>query len=982
MIRTLLLTTALITLMGTSVVAQSTVLVRSGQHDTHTRVVFEGASASGYQVQQTAAGIIAVTLSGQGTVDTSAVKADDVIKSVSTAGQVVTLAVNEGSTFRHFLVGNKIVVDVFKAEMPKATSTAAAKSPPSSPPPVDKKKAELGTVTTTSQAAMAVPAVPAESVEKTALAKALPDFDPHVITVSSTEAFGLSAFEDNGVLWIVTDRASATVPPQLSGPKASLFPAFERMDLGNGAAAYRMRIPQGVARDIRAEGGGLQWRVVIPTSHKEVKETQANRQFANGQLIRGGTMFWPMTGITKIIDLTHPVTGDVIKVVAVDASTAFTGQAMDFVDFATMNAVVGAVIIPKVDDLQVTFAPPGLSVTRPAGLALSRDKDVSRRLMREDVQDISPVSEDITVGNLKKIFDFSRWMMGGLTALTENERILKSTLSTKDGASRIQDLLTLAKMGVANDRGQEALGYLAIAEDEMPQLNDNLEYLALRGAAYGLSGKYETSWADLSAPGLTDFGELGYWKAFTLAWLEDWDQAYAEMPKDIQILASYPKPLLEKMGLKLAEVALRGGDGAQASKILTLLERDRSTLKPWTVAGLDYLHGEQRRQAQDFEEARKLWEPLLESKDRLYRARSGLALTLLELQTGTIDRDKAIDRLEGLRYAWRGDELEAQINYMLGKLYLEQDRYVKGFSILRDASTMALPDSNIGKEITGFMTAAYQDLIVQDKDLSPLDAATIYEEFKELTPPGDAGNTVIQRLAERLVEADLLGRAAALLQHQVDYRLQGLEKARVAVRVAGIYLLDKNSRPAMTALDIAQGIYSADTTLSAVQKKEHMREIGLLRARALSKINRTEEAIELLNGFDPDPDVNALRADIAWQAGLWDDAAEALQDLILDESIDPVRPLTLKHADLILNRAVALNLSGNRVEVANMRTTYEKAMNQTTRGKLFDVITRPRKVSTLSDRETIAGIVSEVDLFSHFLDSYRASGDTAGTTSQ
>lgn len=958
--------------------AQSVVLVRSGQHETHTRVVFEGISPAGYQVQQTAEGAIIVTLPGQGSVDASAVKSDDIIKGVSTVGQVVTLAVKEGSRFRHFLVGNKIVVDVFKegsADIKPSDTKAVTKTSAAVPAATVKPDEE----TAPDRQAASVPAMPAPAVEKTAIEKALPDFDPHVITVSSTESFGLAAFEDNGVLWIVTDRASASVPPQLAGPKASVFPPFEKMDLGNGVTAYQMKIPAGVPRDIRAEGGGLQWRIVIPTAHKETKETEASRQFTNGQLIRGGTMFWPMAGIAKIIDFVHPVSGDTMKVVTVDASTAFTGQAMDFVDFATAHAVVGTVILPKVDDLDVSSSPQGLSVTRPEGLALSRDKDVNRRLMREDVQDVSPVSEGAMVGDLKKIFDFERWMMGGLTALTENERILKSALSTKEGDGRIQDLLTLAKMSLANDRGQEALGYLTIAEDEMPQLNDNVEYLALRGAALGLSGKYETSWTDLSNPGLSTFGELGYWKAFTLAWLEDWDQAYKEMPKDVRMLSSYPKPLLEKMGLKLAEVALRGGDGALASKIITLLERDRSTLKPWTMAGLDYLHGEQRRQAQDFEGALKLWEPLLDNKDRLYRARAGLALTLLELQTGTIDRDKAIDRLEGLRYAWRGDELEAQINYMLGKLYLEQDRYVKGFSILRDAATMALPDSNIGKEITGFMGAAYQDLIVQDKDLSPLDAATIYEEFKELTPPGDSGNVVIQRLAERLVEADLLGRAASLLQHQVDYRLQGMEKARVAKRLAGIYLLDKNPRPAMAVLDTAHDIYAADSGMSDVQKKEYDREIGLLRARALSKINRTEEAIALLNGFDPDPDVNALRADIAWQAGLWDDAAEALQDLIMDESVDVSRPLTIKQADLILNRAVALNLSGNRVEVANMRTTYETAMNQTTRGKLFDVITRPRKVSTLSDRETIAGIVAEVDLFSHFLESYRASGASVET---
>lgn len=970
MMRKLLLTTALLTFMGTSAFAQSNVTVRSGQHDTHTRVVFDWPASTTYDVKEAATGQIIVTFTNPATLDTAGIKNDDVIKGVTASGQSVTFTIQEGATFRHFLVGNKIVLDVFKpsSEQKKAATPAA--------PPAPEKPAEVATLPPPqSNAGPDVAAETVKPVEKTAVESAMSDMEPHVITISATEAFGLSAFEQNGYLWIVTDRAVSVVPPQVAGPKADIFPKFERFDIGGGVA-YTMKIPNGIAHDLRAEGGGLVWRVIIPTARKVNSGAKVDRNFTPGDVIRGGTASWPLAGVTKVMDIKNPMTGEDLKVVTVGASTQFTGPTLSFVDFDLLNSAVGAAIIPKVDDLKVSYNLRSMTISRPAGLAMSRESDVNRRLMREDVTEVNPMQQEAPTEGLRRIFDFDKWMMGGLTALNDNERILKATLPGKDPQGRIQDLLTMAKMNVSNDRGQEALGYLTIATDELPQLVDNLEYLALRGAAYGLSGKPELSWADFLNPGLSEFTELGYWKAYTLAGLEDWDQAYKELPKDVLILSSYPKPLLEKMGLKLAEVALRGADFALAEKILALLERDRSTLRPWTLAGLDYLRGEAARQSKDIEGAKKLWLPLLDGKDRLYRARAGLAITMVELQDGKIDREKAIDRLEGLRYAWRGDELEAQINYMLGRLYLEQDRYVKGFSILRDASTMALPDSNIGKEITGYMSSEYQNLIVQDKDLSPLDAATIYEEFKELTPPGDEGNAVIQRLAERLVEVDLLDRATALLQHQVDYRLQGAEKARVAVRLAGIYLIDKNPRPAIAALDAAEGIYNADAAMSEIEKKERIREVGLLRARALSNINRTEEAIALLNTFEPDPDVNALRADISWQSGLWEDAAEALQDLILDEALDLKRPLTQKQSDLVLNRAVALNLASNRVALANMRTEYETAMAQTSRGRLFDVITRPRKVSTLSDRETIAGIVAEVDLFSGFLDSYRKTGET------
>lgn len=968
MVRNLFLSTALVTVLALPAWA-SDVVARSGQHDTHTRIVFEGAVNSAYDFKQETPTKLVIDFRDIDAVNISGIEKDTTLTAVQAQGSAVTLDIAAGSTFRHFLVGKKIVVDIFKPEGNKAAANTTVPVNKQEAPSAKKVVQDGHAADATKTAEM--PAESVEPVEKTSLEKAMPDIEPHVITISSTQSFGLAAFIDSGYLWLVLDRKTVGIPPQIAGPQAKMFSAFVPHELQNEGMAYSMKIPEGVSEDIRAEGGGLQWRVVIPTTRKEQKAAKAERQFVQGQMIRGGSIFWPLSGITKVVDLTSPITGENMRVVTVDASTQYTGSAQNFVDFEMKPAAAGAAFVPKVDDLEIETSARGLTVTRPLGLAISRIKDINRHQMREDVSSMEMEKDDHGTAEMKRIFDFDRWMMGGLSALHDNERILMSTIMQKEPEGRIQDLLTLAKMDIANDRGQEALGYLNIAQDDMPQLADNLEYLTLKGAAYALSGKYEVAWESLSKPELDNFGELGYWRAYTLAWLEDWDQAYKNLPKSIEVLSTYPRPLLEKIALKLAEVALRGGDPSLADKLLILLERERSTLKPWTVAGLDYLRGESARQAKDIEGARKLWEPLVNGKDRLYRARSGLALTLLELQDGKINPDKAIDRLEGLRYAWRGDELEAQINYMLGRMYLDQDRYVKGFSILRDAATMALPDSNIGKEIARYMSATYQELIVEDKNLTPVDAATIYEEFKELTPSGEEGNAVIQRLAERLLEADLLNRASSLLQHQVDFRLEGKEKARVAVRLAGVYLLDKNPRPAMKALETAQGIYDADKELSEAQRKEYNREIALLKARALSKINRTEDAIALLNTFEPDPDVNALRADISWQAGLWDDAGEALQDLILDETLDGRRPLTVKQADLLLNRAVALNLAGNRVALASMRTEFENAMNQTTRGKLFEVITRPRKVPTVSDRETIAKIVSEVDLFNGFLDSYR-----------
>lgn len=995
--------------LSSAVLAADNVAVRLGAHDGYARVVFEWPESVHYTVGPDSDTSLVITFDKEAApdmsgVDTAAAPQVSGVTQLSGAGEKLKLKIGlaaAGEQFRHFMVGNRIILDVFNPGQTAATPATAApgtkketsasapqsaaapevpkkekEATPPPPPKTAEKKEEPVPAPEKGPAVKAAPAEPVKAEEtpspkKTIIEQAMPSFDPHAITLSLTESVGMAAFTRNGYLWLVLDNPDVRVSPEVAGPTPEKFPAFTRHEI-QGGMAFRMQLPADPGLQLYGEGGGLVWRVIVTPHERDTKPVSLERIFVENDNVRGGTAFWPLLQTRKILELPDPAVGDVLKIVTVDASNQFTGPPLEMVDFNTMNSIIGMAVRPKTDDLDVKLTGNGVQISQPGGLALSRLDDVRRRQMREEVTEAIIEAPKDPAQQMRRIYDFDRWLMGGLQALNQNQRILMASTAGKDKNGRVQDLLTLAKISIANDRGQEALGFLNYAADELPELQEGAEFTALQGAAYALAGKYELALQTFQSPLLAGYGELDYWRALTLAWLEDWQQAKTVMPQDYSVLIGYPKALLEKLGVKLAEVALRGGDVANAEKILSTLGKERDTLRPWTVAGLDYLKGEAHRQSNEPDEAVKLWEELAKGSDDFYRARAGLALSMLQLQTGKIERKTAIDRLEGLRYAWRGDELEAQINFTLGKLYLEEKEYLKGFTILRDATSMS-PDSDISREIPAYMAESFRDLLINATDLSPIDAVTVYEQFRELTPAGDEGNKLVQKLAERLVEADLLGRAAGILQHQIDYRLQGMEKARIAERLAAIYLLDKQPQKAIAAIDVAKPLYEKDGSPASAGS---LRKLELMRARALSQLDKTEEALTLLNTFDPSPDVNRLRADIAWQSGLWEDAAEALQDLILDEALDLGRPLTEEQAELILNRAVALNLSGNRVAIANMRTRYENAMKKTARARLFDVVTRPRQSTLLSDKETLDNLVSEVDIFKDFLEAYRNSGNS------
>lgn len=961
------------------------VSVRTGLHDGYTRLVFNWQTAVPYTIARSATDGVDLVFKKAAEMDLSRAglgPGNTILGLEKLPGAEDSLSVRvkipAGSTFRHFLVGNRMVLDVYATP----SGQAVAKTPTSAPVKAAETKAEedpqlpvAETLSATAPAEDLVAASPPATVPAAppVIQLAALDLQPHAVTISSTSTVGLAAFERHGDLWIVMDRSDINVPPQLSGPQKDRFSPFEKIPL-DGGVAYRTRMPEGL--HIAGEGGGLIWKMNLTPEDHGARPVPAERQFKPGETIRGGTLFWPMQRVTKVLKIQDPDIGDTIMVGTVTRSDQFTGPARNYVDFTALHAPVGIAILPKTDDVTLNPLGNGVQVTRPGGLALSRMRDVTQKMIAQQVRALPSVpgldGQD-TAGEMRRIFDFDRWMMGGLTALRSNQQVLLSGMATKDHTGRVQDLLMLAKMNLANDRGQEAVGFLNFAAGELPAIADSPEFLALRGAAEALAGKFEAAIGDLTAPALKDYDELDYWRAYTLAGLEDWQQARDAMPDNFDLLLSYPRRIQERLGLKLAEIALRSGDIRNAEILLSALEKERNFLQPATLAGLDYLNGERYRQARQAGQAAELWRPLTTGQDDLYRAKSGLALTLLQLQNKEITREAAIDRLEGLRYHWRGDELEAQVNFTLGKMYLEDQRYLKGFTILRDATVMS-PNSEISREIASYMADHFKNLFLTDrlKDLSAVDAVTVYEEFRELTPPGDEGNRLVQRLAERLVDADLLGRAAALLQHQVNYRLTGREGADVALRLAGIDLLNDNGKAALEALDKAQAGYAAldPKTPEIVQKQK---EAEMLRARALSELGRVDEALKILNTFTPTPDINRLRADIAWNAGMWEDAADALRDLVLDQEIDVARPLTEKQADLLLNRAVALNLAGDRVALAGMRNKYGEAMGNTARSKMFDVVTRQRTGSLTSDRESIAALVSEVDIFKDFLDSYRAS---------
>jgi hypothetical protein len=240
----------------------------------------------------------------------------------------------------------------------------------------------------------------------------------------------------------------------------------------------------------------------------------------------------------------------------------------------------------------------------------------------------------------------------------------------------------------------------------------------------------------------------------------------------------------------------------------------------------------------------------------------------------------------------------------------------------------------------------------------PVSAIALFEEFRELVPPGKQGDAMIQRLADRLVAVDLLDKAAALLAHQVEFRLKGVDKARVGARLAFIHLLNGGAVKAFTALRQSE-VLGVPTSLQSERR--------LLEARTQIELGQPAEALIVLAG-DSSAAADRLRAQIHWHAKEWRTAAAAYGRLA-----GPLPAAGEAFGDdrsrYVLNQAVALSLAGEKEQVAELRRRVGDAMEGTAYAADFRVVTgdEPRA----RDLEAVQRRIAAVDDFQAFLANYR-----------
>lgn len=869
-----------------------------------------------------------------------------------------------GYWMRTFRGDGKIVLDIV-APKPAAQVAKAAPKPEAKPQP--KKTAERKAPAAAAQAARrdaastkpekaeakpenamteAAPAAPegAKPAPAGPVLSAEPIGEGARLAVTWPKPVAAAVFERGGKLWAVF-----SAPAKLDFSKLPLRnpPGIGTVEqlADDDATVMRMPLKPGFGARVTAAGpsdqAGTKWLIDIvpqavpPASLNVVPEYHAV----------GGSRLWigvpGAAGALKIVD---PDVGDTLTVVPTAPGRGLAVPRR-FVECTLMRAAQGLVIEPHTDGLEIQVAADTVVIGMPGGLALS-EPDVGPTVAAADDRR-DPAAHD------------SEWHDEPSADFASRRAALAQDEADASGAEASRRRMTLALFYLHNRLAAEALGMMDMAARQDPNLSATDAFHAARGQAEMLMNHAKDADKDLAVPGLAADPDALMWRGWALTEEGRWqDAVQLFQAAQMATIDRYSPDLMARFRLAAARASLETGDLQGARRQLAALP---DGLPPTTLREAALLTGETAERGGDSAAALAAYDRAAGSVERAAGARAMLDGTLLKLKLGRITRPAAIDRLERLRYSWRGDDTERATIAALGDLYLDDGRYRRAFDAYAEAERL-FPDAPQTDALRDRMRATFADLFLNGKadGMEPVKALSLFMDYSDLTPVGREGDDMIRKLADRLASVDLLDQAISVLDYQINHRLDGVAKAQIATKLAGLALLNHDPQRALSAIR---------ETRQTLLPDDLNRKRRVVEAQALMDLGQTGGALEMIARFNG-PDVDALRAEIHWRAHDWQAAAQGMIALLAERPNGAA--LSASDRQTVMKAAISFALAGDQAGLQALRARYRTAMRDSGGVDAFDVLTGPIDVEGVKFRE-LAAQIAGLDSLHGFLKSYKES---------
>ncbi len=883
------------------------VAVRSGQHRGYSRLVFDWKQKVGYRVERTGDGAVLI-FDQPAEIDPRQLQRPYLkylrgsSSARSDAETRVFLQTSPGSVIRDQRDGRNIVIDVLAPTPTEQAAVIALGAPPpqplpaiAAPEPPQASRAEAPPPSPPPPPAPPAAAPPPPPLA--AVPAAAHPAEPAVLRFEWGAPTAAAVFRRGDALWVVFDRPSQRDTAALAQAVRS---AVQGIDQLPDPRATVLRIqPRGDLRP-QVERDGLAWMIrlagdVAPRPQPITPQVDAG----DGGGGDGVRLMLPVAEPGEPLAVDDPSTAETIIVVPVIPLLAGIDRRWRYPQFALEETTQGIVVQSKIDSLRVRALRDGVEISSSDGLVLS--------------------TAAAAPAGATSLLKPAEWTAPRGTGFARQRQALERAIVDAEPTARAPARLRLAQFLLGRGFALEATGVLAVAAQQHPELPDQPRFRLLRGAAELLAGRNAEAGDDLRralAAGGGDEARLWVAAARTAAGDPIAAANLALLPRWTALVLTYPPDLRAPLAALLAEAAVAGGRLDEAQKLLDVGRAAAGSAG--MRARLSYLDGRRLETAGDTEAALAAYAAAAQLDPGRGRAQGELAGTLLQLGQQRLTPAEAVARLDGLRHTWRGDAVEFDVLRQLGRLQLETGDYAAGLRTLKRAVSdhADLPGA---AEATRQMAAAFEQLFLAEgaDRLPPITALAVWDEFRELTPPGEKGRLMIRRLADRLVAADLLDRAAALVEGLLPGAGAG-ERAALGARLAEIRILDGKPEAALATLQ---------QTSAPALPPDVSRRRSLAQAQALLALGRQEEALAAIDK-DAGLDAELLRARLYRSRNDWPRAATALRRIVEASRAVP-EPLDERRARAILDLAVALTLAGDAEQLAQIDGDYRNTMAAT-----------------------------------------------------
>ena len=604
-----------------------------------------------------------------------------------------------------------------------------------------------------------------------------------------------------------------------------------------------------------------------------------------------------------------------------------------FAEFELLPTAHGAVVVALADDLVVRTDLDGVHITRGDGLSIAVPD-----LVDAGAADAAPI---------EPVLDREAWMEAQRGSTLAEFRARLSAVMGAPAPERNGERLDLAMMLLANGLGVEAGGVFRVAVEEQPELLDDARVALLEGILAAERRRFDLAEALLSAQALEDNPEAILWRAWADAERERWAQALVGFRRAARVIDLYADDLQGRMRLAAARAAIAERDFGYADAQLS----DIAMLHPGAVPQeeVDLLRALVDRETGRLEFAFAELGRLAETAPRPVAAEAELARVQVGLELGELEPGAAIEALERLTILWRGDSTEIEAMGLLGRLYAEEGRWREAFFTAHNAN-LIYPDRPTTLALHEETARAFDALFLEGRadDLGEVETLALFFDFKEFLPIGRRGDEIVRRLADRLVSLGLLDKAAELLTHQVENRLEGAGRAAVAARLATIHLMDRHPADALRAIE---------STRIAELPRSVRRVRNLIEARALSDLSRTDLALEVI-ADEEGAEIDRLRADIWWTGRRWREAGEA-HEALAGTSWQGPEPLDARQRTDVLRAALAFTLAQDALGLDRLKAKFADKMAASEDAPDFALLGDPNALPTAEFREAARAISNE-----------------------